>query len=148
MAEIKRAILFGKLNPIAYKAVESATIFCKMRGNPYVELVHWIFQLLQLADSDLHRILKHFAVNSLSAGHRSHGSAGQTAARSDLDHRLLTAPGRGGRTWLGLWLAPVWGKSCPHRSRGGRATEDAKPPQRLSQSVERILEYQGRDPHG
>ncbi len=63
MAEIKRAILFGKLNPIAYKAVESATIFCKMRGNPYVELVHWIFQLLQLPDSDLHRILKHFAVN-------------------------------------------------------------------------------------
>src|SRR5277367_2256872 len=64
MAEIKRAILFGKLNPIAYKAVESATIFCKMRGNPYVELVHWIFQLLQPADSDLHRILRHFAVNS------------------------------------------------------------------------------------
>ena len=64
MAEIKRSILFGKLNPIAYKAVESATIFCKMRGNPYVELVHWLFQLFQLADSDLHRILRHFAVNS------------------------------------------------------------------------------------
>jgi type VI secretion system protein VasG len=64
MAEIKRAILFGKLNPMAYKAVESATIFCKMRGNPYVELVHWLFQLLQPADSDLHRILRHFAVNS------------------------------------------------------------------------------------
>ncbi|HYZ72165.1 MAG TPA: hypothetical protein VE641_03755 [Chthoniobacterales bacterium] len=40
MAEIKRSILFGKLNPIAYKAVESATIFCKLRSNPYVELVH------------------------------------------------------------------------------------------------------------
>ncbi len=64
MAEIKRAILFGKLNPIAYKAVESATIFCKMRGNPYVEIVHWLFQLSQLADSDLHKILKQFAVNS------------------------------------------------------------------------------------
>jgi type VI secretion system protein VasG len=64
MAEIKRSILFGKLNPMAYKAVESATIFCKMRGNPYVELVHWFFQLFQLADSDLHRILAHFAVNS------------------------------------------------------------------------------------
>src|ERR1700736_2133243 len=64
MSEIKRSILFGKLNPMAYKAVESATIFCKMRGNPYVELVHWLFQLFQLADSDLHRILRHFAVNS------------------------------------------------------------------------------------
>ena len=64
MAEIKRSILFGKLNPIAYKAVESATIFCKMRGNPYVELVHWLHQLFQLNDSDQHRILKYFALEA------------------------------------------------------------------------------------
>src|SRR3984885_5327850 len=64
MSEIKRSILFGKLNPIAYKAVESATIFCKMRGNPYVELVHWLNQIFQLADSDLHRIIKHFGLNT------------------------------------------------------------------------------------
>ena len=64
MAEIKRAILFGKLNPIAYKAVESATIFCKMRGNPYVELVHWLNQIFQVPDSDLHRIIKHFGLNT------------------------------------------------------------------------------------
>src|ERR1700755_3082848 len=60
MSEIKRSILFGKLNPMAYKAVESATIFCKMRGNPYVELVHWLYQIYQLADSDQHRILRYF----------------------------------------------------------------------------------------
>jgi type VI secretion system protein VasG len=64
MAEIKRSILFGKLNPVAYKAVESATIFCKMRGNPYVELVHWLYQLFQLADSDLQRILRHFGLDA------------------------------------------------------------------------------------
>src|ERR1700751_3738479 len=64
MAEIKRSILFGKLNPIAYKAVESATIFCKLRGNPYVELVHWFYQVFQLNDSDQHRILKFFELNS------------------------------------------------------------------------------------
>ncbi|MBV8378083.1 MAG: type VI secretion system ATPase TssH, partial [Verrucomicrobia bacterium] len=64
MAEIKRSILFGKLNPIAYKAVESATIFCKMRSNPYVELVHWLNQIFQLADSDLHKIIKHFGLNT------------------------------------------------------------------------------------
>jgi type VI secretion system protein VasG len=63
MAEIKRSILFGKLNPIAYKAVESATIFCKMRGNPYVELVHFFYQVVQLSDSDLQRILKFFEIN-------------------------------------------------------------------------------------
>ncbi|KPL48639.1 ATPase AAA [Xanthomonas axonopodis] len=63
MADISRAALFGKLNPLAYRAIESATVFCKLRGNPYVELVHWLHQLLQLQDSDLHRILKHFQLN-------------------------------------------------------------------------------------
>jgi type VI secretion system protein VasG len=62
MAEISRVALFGKLNGIGYRSVESATVFCKMRGNPYVELVHWIHQILQLPDSDLHRIVKHFGL--------------------------------------------------------------------------------------
>jgi type VI secretion system protein VasG len=60
MASISRAALFGKLNRIGYRAIESATVFCKMRGNPYVELVHWIHQILQLQDSDLHRIIRQF----------------------------------------------------------------------------------------
>ena len=60
MAEISRSALFGKLNKVAYKAIEGATVFCKMRGNPYVELVHCIQQILQLSDSDLHRIIKSF----------------------------------------------------------------------------------------
>jgi type VI secretion system protein VasG len=63
VAEISRTALFGKLNGLAYKSIESATIFCKLRGNPYVELVHWIHQILQLPDSDLHRIVRHFEVN-------------------------------------------------------------------------------------
>ena len=63
MTEISRAALFGKLNPIAYKAIEGATIFCKLRGNPYVELVHWIHQILQVQDSDLHHIVRHFELD-------------------------------------------------------------------------------------
>ena len=62
MAEISRTALFGKLNPLAYQAIESATVFCKLRSNPYVELVHWLHQILQLQDSDLRRILRHFSV--------------------------------------------------------------------------------------
>ena len=46
MTEISRTALFGKLNSLGYKAIESATVFCKMRGNPYVELVHWLHQIL------------------------------------------------------------------------------------------------------
>jgi type VI secretion system protein VasG len=63
MAEIKRTTLFGKLNSIGYKSIEGATIFCKMRGNPYVETVHWLHQLLQNQDTDLHRIFKHFQLD-------------------------------------------------------------------------------------
>ncbi|MEH6825712.1 MAG: AAA family ATPase, partial [Motiliproteus sp.] len=62
MAEISRTALFGKLNALGYKAIESATVFCKIRGNPYVEMVHWLHQILQLPDSDLHRIIKAFNI--------------------------------------------------------------------------------------
>ncbi|MEO6741179.1 MAG: type VI secretion system ATPase TssH [Chthoniobacteraceae bacterium] len=64
MAEIKPAVLFGKLNTIAYKALEGATVFCKMRGNPKVELLHWLFQLVQAPDTDLLRIIKHFGLDA------------------------------------------------------------------------------------
>src|SRR3954466_15365784 len=64
MAEIRRATLFGKLNPLAYKAIESATVFCKMRGNPNVETAHWLHQLLQSQETDVQRILKHFQIDA------------------------------------------------------------------------------------
>ena len=64
MAEISRTALFGKLNPIAYKAIEGATVLCKMRGNPYVELQHWLQQILNTQDSDLHRIVKHYELDA------------------------------------------------------------------------------------
>ena len=60
MAEISRVALFGKLDPLLYKALESATVVCKLRGNPYVEVAHWINQILQNQDSDLHRIARRF----------------------------------------------------------------------------------------
>src|SRR5436190_2788855 len=63
MSEISRSALFGKLNSLGYKAIEGATVFCKLRGNPYVELVHWFQQILQTPDSDLHRIIKHFQID-------------------------------------------------------------------------------------
>ena len=63
MSEISRVSLFGKLNKLGYQAVESATVFCKMRGNPYVEVVHWFHQLLQGPDSDLHRIVKKYELD-------------------------------------------------------------------------------------
>jgi type VI secretion system protein VasG len=64
MAEISRTASFGKLSPLAYKAIEGATVFCKLRGNPYVELQHWLVQILNAPDSDLHRIVRHYELDS------------------------------------------------------------------------------------
>lgn len=64
MAEISRTALFGKLNPLAYKAIEGATVLCKMRGNPLVELQHWLQQILNTQDSDLHRIVQHYELDA------------------------------------------------------------------------------------
>ncbi|MEC5386831.1 type VI secretion system ATPase TssH [Uliginosibacterium sp. H3] len=64
MSEISRVALFGKLNSLAYKAIEGATVFCKLRGNPYVELEHWIQQIMQNQDSDLHHIVRHFELDA------------------------------------------------------------------------------------
>src|ERR1700712_3644431 len=74
MSEISRASLFGKLNSLGYKAIEGATVFCKLRGNPYVELVHWLHQILQAQDSDIHRIVRHCQIDA------SRLSADMTAA--------------------------------------------------------------------
>ena len=63
MGEISRVALFGKLNSVAYKAIEGATVFCKLRGNPYVELEHWVAQIVQAQDSDWHRIVKHYGLD-------------------------------------------------------------------------------------
>ncbi|MFV0360825.1 type VI secretion system ATPase TssH [Tropicimonas sp.] len=63
MSEISRVALFGKLNELGYRSVEGATTFCKLRGNPYVEIVHWLHQILQNPDSDLHRIVGFYHID-------------------------------------------------------------------------------------
>jgi type VI secretion system protein VasG len=64
MSGISREALFGKLNPIAYQSIEGATVFCKMRGNPYVELVHWLAQLVQTPGNDLDAIMRHYQLEA------------------------------------------------------------------------------------
>jgi type VI secretion system protein VasG len=64
MSDIGRIDLFGKLDPLLYQCLEAATAFCKLRGNPYVELVHWLHQILHGQDSDLHRIAARFDVDT------------------------------------------------------------------------------------
>ena len=63
MTEINRAALFGRLAPAARKAIETATGFAKMRGNPYVELVHWLHVLIQDPRGDLAAIRAAFGID-------------------------------------------------------------------------------------
>ncbi len=63
MADISRVALFDKLHGLAYKAIEGATVFCKLRGNPYVELAHWLQQILQQPASDIHLIVRAFELD-------------------------------------------------------------------------------------
>ena len=64
MTEISRVALFGKLNRLGYQAIEGATVFCKMRGNPYVEIVQWMAQILQVQDNDVIRIIRHYDLDT------------------------------------------------------------------------------------
>src|SRR3954471_5424976 len=64
MGDINRVALFGKLNSLAYKSIESATVFCKLRGNPYVELVHWFHQILQQPASDVSCVVRAFGIDA------------------------------------------------------------------------------------
>lgn len=63
MSEISPRDLFGRLNELAYRAMEGAATFCKLRGNPQVELPHFLHQVLNEPDSDLHRIIRAFDLN-------------------------------------------------------------------------------------
>lgn len=63
MTEISRSALFSRLNANALKAIETATGFCKMRGNPYVELVHWVHVMLQDAQNDVAAIRSAFGLD-------------------------------------------------------------------------------------
>ncbi|ANL38404.1 MULTISPECIES: type VI secretion system ATPase TssH [Rhizobium] len=53
----KRKELVGKLDPICLRAFRAAADAAKLRGNPYVELVHWIEQLALVDRADFQLIL-------------------------------------------------------------------------------------------
>lgn len=53
----KRKELVGKLNPVGVRAFKAAADTAKLRGNPYVELVHFIEQLVLSDRSDVQMMI-------------------------------------------------------------------------------------------
>ena len=60
----KRKELVGKLDPTCLRAFKAAADAAKLRGNPYVELAHWIEQLALSSRSDFQLILAEAGVDS------------------------------------------------------------------------------------
>jgi type VI secretion system protein VasG len=114
---ISRRALFGKLNLTLFRGIESATAFARLRGNPYVELTHWLHQLWQLNDSDLHRICRHYqidphvlekdmaaALSSLPSGATSLSDFSQHIEAAIERAWVLSSLEYGGRCVRGAWL--------------------------------------------
>ncbi|EAA7193222.1 type VI secretion system ATPase TssH [Salmonella enterica subsp. enterica serovar Napoli] len=59
---VSRSALYGKLAGPLFRSLESATAFCKLRSNPWVELTHWLHQLTQLPDNDILHVLRHYQI--------------------------------------------------------------------------------------
>ncbi|SFN56550.1 type VI secretion system protein VasG [Izhakiella capsodis] len=60
---VLRKNLFGKLDYTLFNTIESATSLCKLRGNPYVELVHWVNQIWNHENNDIKCIVRYFNIN-------------------------------------------------------------------------------------
>jgi type VI secretion system protein VasG len=55
--------LASKLNPTCLNALDSAAGLCQSRTNYNLEIEHWLVKLLELSDTDLARIFRHFGVD-------------------------------------------------------------------------------------
>ncbi|HEV2971894.1 MAG TPA: type VI secretion system ATPase TssH [Pirellulales bacterium] len=63
MSSINLKSLVGKLSPVSRRALESAAGMCLSRTNYNVEIEHWLLKLLEPADSDLARVVKHYEID-------------------------------------------------------------------------------------
>ncbi|MGE3809094.1 MAG: type VI secretion system ATPase TssH [Gemmataceae bacterium] len=65
MAELNLKALVSKLNPTCHRAlVEGAIGLCMSRTNYNVEVEHFLFKLLEPANTDVQRILKHYDISA------------------------------------------------------------------------------------
>src|SRR5262245_1979790 len=56
--------LVGKLNNTCRRALEGAAGLCLSRTNYNVEVEHWLIKLLEPANTDLTKILRHYGIDS------------------------------------------------------------------------------------
>src|SRR5690348_957050 len=54
--------LIAKLNDTSRRSLENAAGLCSSRSNYNVEIEHWLLKMLEVKDSDLPRLLKHYDI--------------------------------------------------------------------------------------
>jgi type VI secretion system protein VasG len=64
MAAVNLRSLANKLNPTCLRALEGAAGLCLSRSNYNVEIEHWLSKLLEPANTDLTKILRHYDVDT------------------------------------------------------------------------------------
>ncbi len=139
MGDINRVALFGKLNSLAYRSIESATVFCKLRGNPYVELVHWFHQILQQPNSDMACIVRAFGIDE--GGSRRTSPRRSTGCRAgQARFRIFPLTSKMPRTRVGVVDAEVWRDPDSHRARAARDPENAVAEERAGWGFARARE--------
>src|SRR5205814_1358371 len=63
MVQVNLKELVAKLNPTCRRGLEAAAGLCLSRSNYNVEIEHWLVKLLEPANSDLTRLLKHYDID-------------------------------------------------------------------------------------
>ena len=92
---VKRKELVARLNPTCQRAFKAAGDSAKLRGNPYVELVHFVEQLALLERGDVQHDPRRGRRRRLAAGRRHDRGHRRAAARRHLDLGLLRPHLRG-----------------------------------------------------
>ncbi len=64
MSFISPRTLVSKLNTTCRRALEGAAGLCLSRSHYHVEIEHWLLKLLESADTDLNRLLRHYEVDA------------------------------------------------------------------------------------
>ncbi|MCP4175137.1 MAG: type VI secretion system ATPase TssH, partial [Fuerstiella sp.] len=64
MAAVNLKSLIGKLNGQCTRTLEGAAGLCLSRSNYNVEVEHWLLKLLEGSNTDVHAILKAFAIDA------------------------------------------------------------------------------------
>jgi type VI secretion system protein VasG len=65
MAQLNLKSLIGKLDQTCRKSLENATGLCLSRTNYNIEVEHWLSTLLDVSDSDIMMLCKHYGINTV-----------------------------------------------------------------------------------